>query len=29
MILDVKGPIQEFTFKQKGISWSLYLVVRI
>jgi hypothetical protein len=28
MILDVKGPKQESVLKQKGISWSLCLIVR-
>jgi hypothetical protein len=28
MILDVKGPRQEFNLKQKGVTWSLCLIVR-
>jgi hypothetical protein len=28
MILDIKGPRQEFDLKQKGVSWSLCLIVR-
>jgi hypothetical protein len=28
MILDIKGPRQESVLKQKGVSWSLYLIVR-
>jgi hypothetical protein len=28
MILDVKGPRQESILKQKGVLWSLYLIVR-
>jgi hypothetical protein len=28
MILDIKGPRQEFVLKQKGVSWSLCLIVR-
>jgi hypothetical protein len=28
MILDIKGPRQEFILKQKGVSWSLCLIVR-
>jgi hypothetical protein len=27
MILDIKGPRQEFSLKQKGVSWSLCLIV--
>jgi hypothetical protein len=27
MILDVKGSKQESNLKQKGASWSLYLIV--
>jgi hypothetical protein len=27
MILDIKGPRQESVFKQKGVSWSLCLIV--
>jgi hypothetical protein len=28
MILDIKGPRQESALKQKGVSWSLCLIVR-
>jgi hypothetical protein len=28
MILDIKGPREESDLKQKGISWSLCLIVR-
>jgi hypothetical protein len=28
MILDIKGPRQESVLKQKGVSWSLRLIVR-
>jgi hypothetical protein len=28
MILNVKGPRQEFVLKQKGVLWSLCLIVR-
>jgi hypothetical protein len=28
MILDIKGPIQEFVLKQEGVSWSLCMIVR-
>jgi hypothetical protein len=28
MILDVKGPRQESVLKQKGVLWSLCLIVR-
>jgi hypothetical protein len=28
MILDIKGTRQESDFKQKGVSWSLCLIVR-
>jgi hypothetical protein len=28
MILDVKGPRQESALKQKGVLWSLCLIVR-
>jgi hypothetical protein len=28
MILDVKGPRQESVLKQKGVLWSLCLMVR-
>jgi hypothetical protein len=28
MILDIKGPRQESTLKQKGVLWSLCLIVR-
>jgi hypothetical protein len=28
MILDIKGTRQEFVLKQKGVSWSLCLIVR-
>jgi hypothetical protein len=27
MILDIKGSRQEFDLKQKGVSWSLCLIV--
>jgi hypothetical protein len=27
MIFDIKGPIQESALKQKGVSWSLCLIV--
>jgi hypothetical protein len=27
MILDIKGPRQESALKQKGVSWSLCLIV--
>jgi hypothetical protein len=28
MILDIKGSRQESALKQKGVSWSLCLIVR-
>jgi hypothetical protein len=28
MILDIKGPGQEYALKQKGVSWSLCMMVR-
>jgi hypothetical protein len=28
MILDIKWPRQESALKQKGVSWSLCLIVR-
>jgi hypothetical protein len=28
MILDIKGYRQEYALKQKGVSWSLCLIVR-
>jgi hypothetical protein len=28
MILDIKGPRQESNLEQKGVSWSLCLIVR-
>jgi hypothetical protein len=28
MILDIKGPRQKSDLKQKGVSWSLCLIVR-
>jgi hypothetical protein len=28
MILDVKEPRQESSLKQKGVSWSLCMIVR-
>jgi hypothetical protein len=28
MILDIKGPRQTSDLKQKGVSWSLCLIVR-
>jgi hypothetical protein len=28
MILDITGPRQEYVLKQKGVSWSLCLIVR-
>jgi hypothetical protein len=28
MILDVKGPRQESILKQKGVLWSLCLIIR-
>jgi hypothetical protein len=27
MILDVKGPRQESSLKQKGVSWSLCMII--
>jgi hypothetical protein len=28
MILDIKGPRQESVLKQKGVTWSLCLIIR-
>jgi hypothetical protein len=28
MIMNIKGHRQEFNLKQKGVSWSLCLIVR-